>query len=142
MTKAELNDRLRNPLLPSKLKKTPIADLEAMVAKEQTAPKPTPDRVLFEPRPAAEVSPTRAGTKRHAIIAALHRGCTIDDLVAATGWRRDVADAAMRYDVRQIGLGVERREGKFWLLLPEGMKNLPVVKSGETRADALVAACK
>jgi len=122
MTKAELNARLRQPLSPSKLKKTPIAELEAMVAAEQKPARRTPDRVLVEPAASLdEVKPIRAGTKRHKMVDALARGCTLDELAEATGWRRDVASAAIYTDMRAAGLGVRRDGGVLRLILPEGV---------------------
>ena len=41
-----------------------------------------------------------------------------------------------------LGFGVERKAGKYYLLMPKGVKRIPAHDTEATRADALVAACK
>lgn len=142
-TKTELNARLATPLTASKLKKTSLADLQAMV----DAQKPTPartldDRVLIVPGKAEDVRPTKEGSKRALLVQALQRGATIEHLMEILGWNRATVSSALRTDVGAVGLGCERKGGKYFLLLPEGMKKVPLRDATTTRADALVAACK
>lgn len=85
------------------------------------------DRVLVEPTTdLSNVRPIREGTKRHAMVQALLKGCTLDQLVEATGWRRDVASSALYVDLKAAGLGVRRENGILHLILPEGSNVVPL----------------
>lgn len=85
------------------------------------------DRVLVEPTTdLSNVRPIREGTKRHAMVQALLKGCTLDQLAEATGWRRDVASAALYVDLKAAGLGVRRENGILHLILPEGSNVVPL----------------
>lgn len=115
--------------------------------KEKAAPAPkkarsVADRVLVQPaKDHKDVKPMTAGSKRHLICEALLRGTTLELLSEVTGWKKDVVSAALYYDVKQVGLGVERKGGKLYLLMPEGLKKLPLREKTTTRADALITAC-
>ena len=144
-TKNELNARLATPLSASKLKKTSLADLQAMVDAQQPKPTRKPrgldDRVIQALGKAQDVRPTKEGSKRALLVIALQRGATIEHLMEVLGWNRETVSSAPRTDLKAIGLGCERRKGKYHLLLPEGMKKLPLRDATTSRADALVAAC-
>ncbi|PIV78574.1 MAG: hypothetical protein COW54_08635 [Rhodobacteraceae bacterium CG17_big_fil_post_rev_8_21_14_2_50_63_15] len=87
------------------------------------------DRVLVEPTSdLSNVRPIREGTKRHAMVQALLSGCTLDELATATGWKRDVASAAIYTDLRAAGLGVRRENGVLHLMLPKGSNVVPLRK--------------
>ena len=87
------------------------------------------DRVLVEPTSdPANLRPIREGTKRHAMVQALLKGCTLDQLATATGWKRDVASAAIYTDLKAAGLGVRRENGVLHLMLPTGSKVVPLRK--------------
>lgn len=142
MTKAEINARLATPLTASQLKKTPLVELEAMVATAKPKARILTDRVILTPGTAEDVKPTKAGSKRHLLAQALQRGTTIEHLMELLSWNRDTVSSALRTDMKAIGLGVERRTGKYYLLLPEGVKRIPARDATVTKAEALVAACK
>ena len=163
MTKTELNDLLPENLRrhnASALKKTSKADL---IANLDTLEPKTADAPNDDPKPKANSKPRtlkahkycdpvdtpekimslKDGSKKHLLAKALWGGATIDDLMAATGWNKSTVQSAFHYDMKNSGFGVERRDdAKYYLLVPNGLKRLPVVSKGETRADALVAACK
>ncbi|MBK8458234.1 MAG: hypothetical protein IPL47_14965 [Phyllobacteriaceae bacterium] len=85
------------------------------------------DRVLVEPTSdLSNVRPIREGTKRHAMVQALLKGCTLDQLATATGWKRDVAGAAIYTDLKAAGLGVRRENGLLILMLPNGSNVVPL----------------
>lgn len=94
-------------------------------AKPKAAPKtdrkPGADCILFIPADAQKEP--KAGTKRAAIIDLLRKpaGTSVEEIAAATGWNRSVAQSALYVDVKGSGWGVERREGRLHLL-PEGTK--------------------
>lgn len=145
MTKAELNARLATPLTASKLKKTSLAELQAKVDAETPKarkPRELPDRVMLEPGKPEDVKATKAGSKRHQMAEALAKGATIEELMETLGWNKDTVSSALRTDMGALGLGVERKAGKYYLLMPKGVKRIPAHDADTTRADALVAACK
>lgn len=119
------------------------------------APKPVPapklapkarvveDRVIVAPATDLKmVKPVGEGSKRHLLAEALLIGATVERLQEVTGWNKSTATSALRWDVPQMGLGVERKGDKYFLLFPAGVKAIPVRAKDMTRADALVAACK
>lgn len=87
----------------------------------KTNRKPGADCILFIPADAQKEP--KAGTKRAAIIDLLRKpaGTSVEEIAAATGWNRSVAQSALYVDVKGSGWGVERREGRLHLL-PEGVK--------------------
>lgn len=96
-------------------------------AKAKTAPapktnrKPGADVILFLPAEAQKEP--KAGSKRATIIDLLRAptGATVEDIAAATGWSRSVAQSALWVDVKGLGHGVERKDGRLFLL-PGGVK--------------------
>ena len=170
MTKSAINALLATPLTASQLKKKSHADLVAMFdamsatdalaadlrdarADDPTPPAPkaprkarTPrvldDRVLIAPGKAEDVRPTKAGSKRHLMAEALEKGATIEEMVELLGWNKDTVSSALRTDMGAIGLGVERKAGRYHLLLPAGVKRIPAHDADTNRASALVAACR
>ncbi|WP_375552592.1 hypothetical protein [Rhodophyticola porphyridii] len=144
-TKTALNAVLAKPLTASALKKTAKAELVAMVdAQTPKARKPRvlADRVMIEPGKPEDVKATKAGSKRHLMAEALAKGATIEELTEMLGWNKDTVSSALRTDMGALGLGVERKAGKYYLLFPKGVKRIPAHDADTTRADALVAACK
>lgn len=101
-----------------------------------------PDRVMVEPGKPEDVKATKAGSKRHLMAEALAKGATVEELVELLGWTKDTVSSAFRVDMGALGLGVERKGGKYYLLMPKGVKRIPAHDADTTRADALVAACK
>ncbi len=111
-----------------------------------SAPKPASrgneDRILVQPATDPDkISPIRAGTKRHLMAVALARGTTLEHLAEVTGWSRSVVSAALYTDFRAAGLGIERKAGKLHLILPAGVKRLPVREAATSNKDT-IAACK
>jgi hypothetical protein len=104
--------------------------------KPARAPRALDDRVLVEPGHAEDVKPTKEGSKRALLVAALARGTTVEHLMDLLGWNRPTVTSAIYSDVKAIGLGVERREGKYILLLPEGVKSLPLREAAKRRVKA------
>jgi hypothetical protein len=170
MTKIAINALLATPLTASQLKKKSHADLvalfDAMSAtdaldadlRDARADDPTPpvpkaprkartprvldDRVLIAPGKAEDVRPTKAGSKRHLMAEALEKGATIEEMVELLGWNKDTVSSALRTDMGALGFGVERKAGRYHLLLPAGVKRIPAHDADTNRAAALVAACK
>jgi hypothetical protein len=116
--------------------------VEAKAAPKARKPRELPDRVMIEPGKPEDVRPTKEGSKRALLIQALARGCTLEHLESLLGWNRATVSSALRTDVGAVGLGVERKAGRYYLLLPKGMKKPPLRDATTSRADALVAACK
>ncbi|WP_099827152.1 hypothetical protein [Oceaniglobus indicus] len=116
--------------------------VEAKTAPKARKPRVLEDRVMLEPGKPEDVKATKAGSKRHLLAEALAKGATIEELMAVTSWNKDTVSSALRTDMGALGLGVERKGGKYFLLLPKGVKRIPSRDADTTRADALVAACK
>ena len=127
MTKNELNARLPIPLSASALKKMTVAEVQARVDalpaqvlddSEQFTPTRKPrvaaDGILFAP--AAEQKTPRPGTKRALLLDLLRAGTDVDGIAVATGWKRDVASSALHVDVKGAGWGVERIDGRLYLM--------------------------
>jgi hypothetical protein len=122
---------------PVKAAPTPKAAAKAR------APRVMEDRIIVTPANDLKlVKPTGEGSKRHLLAQALLRGATIEELMTVTGWNRSTAQSALRWDVPQMGLGVERKGDRYFLILPQGVNMIPVRAKDMTRADALVAACR
>jgi len=128
MTKNELNARLPVPLSKSALKKISLADLQARVGTNQvlddseyltpTRKPRSADGILFAPADTQKAP--RAGSKRAMMLDLLRAGTTIEEIAAATGWSRDVASSGIWGDVKGTGHGVERIDGRLFLLPREG----------------------
>lgn len=147
MTKTEIAVALKAAgidLTASQIKKARAEDLQERLdatkaKKPARAPRGLEDRVLVEPGNAEDVKPTKEGSKRALLVTALSRGTTVEHLMDLLGWNRPTVTSAIYSDVKAIGLGVERREGKYTLLLPEGMKALPLREAAKRKAKALEA---
>lgn len=121
-----------------------LADGVAAMVKQAapTTRKGTEDRILVHPtNDATKIRPIRAGTKRHLMAVALARGTTLEHLAEITGWSRSVVSAAIYTDFKAAGLGIERKAGKLHLILPEGVKRLPVREAAASTQDSITA-CK
>lgn len=131
---------------PPKAAPAPKADKPAKAEKKAPAPKKArvmEDRVLVAPATDLKlVRPTGEGSKRHLLAQALLTGATVERLMEVTGWNKATAQSALRWDIPQMGLGVRREGEKYFLILPVGVKAIPVKAKDQTRADALVAACR
>ena len=111
-------------------------------ATRKTSTRGTEDRIMQPVGKLADVKAITQGSKRHLLAKALQRGATLEHLMEVVGWNRSTTQSALRYDVGQMGLGCERKDGKYFLIMPKGLKRLPVVDKTTTRADALSSACK
>lgn len=147
MTKQEIArglEALGVTLTASQIKKTSLAALQAMLTKAKPSnvvalPKTarvSEDRVLVAPTSdLSNLRPIREGTKRHAMVEALLKGCTLDQLATATGWRRDVASSALYVDLKAAGLGVRRENGILFLMLPVGSNVVPLRAAAPVTTD-------
>jgi hypothetical protein len=68
-----------------------------------------------------EVKIPRATSKRYAIMSAMAKGVTVDDLLKLTGWERNSVTSALRTDVRALGFGYHVKAGVLTLEVPEGV---------------------
>lgn len=126
---------------PPKATPAPKAEKPAKAAPKKA--RVLEDRVLVAPATDIKmVRPVGEGSKRHLLAQALLTGATVERLMEVTGWNRATAASALRWDIPQMGLGVERKGDTYLLILPEGVKSIPVKAKDQTRADALVAACR
>lgn len=122
--------------------KATIAPKKAADTPKKAAPKGLDDRIITEPAEDLKyVKAMNDGSKRHLLAQALQRGATVEHLQEVLGWKRDTVTSALRWDMKQVGLGVERKGGKYYLIMPEGLNALPIRAKDQTRKEALVAAC-
>lgn len=142
LTKADLATKLAaagQPLTASQIKKATIADLTAMVDaihvdNVQMPAAPTMPKMKRAPKasahaPKAEVKKVKAGTKREQLLRALVAGATAEQIdalcVTAEGkpWSKAAAAAARGVFWRsQMGMGTKVEGGKYYVVLPDGMK--------------------
>lgn len=158
-TKADLAAALKDlgiDMTPSQIKKASKDELAARYwtmieqAAKQEKPKAPKTPRAMKPhtycRPVEKAEDAKAltsGSKKHLIAAALLDGAALDELMTVSGWSKATVQSSFSYDMKNSGFGVERREdGKYYLILPAGMKALPVATADVSRADALVAACR
>lgn len=93
-------------------------------------------------QPADEPRALKRGSKKHLLAEALLNGATMDELTAATGWNRATVQSGFTNDMKMSGFGVRRDDaGKYWLILPAGVKHLPITDADVSRA-AAVAGCR
>lgn len=127
---ALLDDELPEIATPTPKAKKPANVVAMPTTKKARA---LEDRVLVAPTSdVSNVRPIREGTKRHAMVQALLNGCTLDQLATATGWKRDVASAAIYTDLKAAGLGVRRENGILHLMLPKGSNVVPLRPAAAT----------
>lgn len=72
------------------------------------------DRVIVEP--AGVARDAKPGTKRFLLVEALKEGATVEEMTQSLNWTRDSVLSALRTDIKALGLGVERKAGKYFLL--------------------------
>lgn len=128
---------------PTTPEPTPKADSAPKASPAPKTPRVLDDRIVQQPATDLKhVKPINEGTKKHLIAQALLTGATVEKLQEVTGWNRATALSSLTVDMRASGLGVERKAGVYYLIMPAGVKAIPVRAKDMTRADALVAACK
>ena len=89
-------------------KRTPVSELRA---RAKAAAAKTETKVLKQPGALSDVKAVRGDTKRAAMIQALVKGATLDQLAKLTGWPRDTCSGALYTDVVSASYGLER-EGR------------------------------
>lgn len=158
LTKADLASKLAaagKPLTASQVKNITIADLTAMVdaihvdnvqmpgvhasalpgdatpkqVKAVRVPKPAKGRAPFIRKPGREAKTVKAGTRRAAIMQALLKGATYDDVSklcikdSGEAWTKAATRSACTTWPCSLGYGIEERDGKFHLIMPKGMES-------------------
>ncbi len=137
-----LADGIEAKAAPKPAKADKPAPAPKAAAKPRT-PRVVEDRIIVAPaNDMKKVRPTGEGSKRHLLAQALLQGATVEELMAVTGWNKSTATSALRWDIPQLGLGCRREGDRYFLILPAGVNTIPVKAKDQTRADALVAACK
>lgn len=122
-----LADGIEAKVAPAAKPTKPAPAPKAAPAPKPRAPRVVEDRIIVAPANDLKmVRPTGEGSKRHLLAQALLKGATIEDLMEVTGWNKSTATSALRWDVPQMGLGVECKGEKYFLILPQGVKAIPV----------------
>ena len=73
-------------------------------------------------KPAKALKPIAKASKKAAIVMALAKGATVDDLMKVTGWARSAAASSIATDIAKAGYGISRENGRYWLVLPKACK--------------------
>lgn len=149
-TKEALNNALLNPLSASVLKNISRADLVAMIEtpipepagysasekqveakvrtlKQVKVPRPAKARAPFMRKARREAKTVKAGTRRAAIMQALLKGATYDDISklcikdSGEAWTKAATRSACTTWPCSLGYGIEERDGVFHLIMPRGM---------------------
>lgn len=146
LTKSDLATKLAEagqPLTASQIKNTTIADLTAMfdaivvdvqmpgdaTPKQVKLPKPAKARAPFMRKPGREAKTVKAGTRRAAIMQALLKGATYDDIAklctkdSGESWTKAATRSACTTWPCSLGYGIEERDGAFHLIMPAGMES-------------------
>lgn len=83
------------------------------------------DKLFFTPKEQPE--PFKSGMKLHSMAAAMLEGATLDELSMITGWIPETVSGTFAGSLKVKGYGVERRGGRYYLLLPQGLEELPII---------------
>ncbi|OJY27952.1 MAG: hypothetical protein BGP11_11050 [Rhodobacterales bacterium 65-51] len=155
LTKADLATKLAaagQPLTASQIKNATIADLSAMFdaividvlmpgadapalpddatpkqVKAVRVPKPAKARTLFMRKPGREAKTAKAGTRRTAIMQALLKDATYDEISklcikdSGEAWTKAATRSACTTWPCSLGYGIEERDGAFHLIMSRGM---------------------
>lgn len=71
--------------------------------------------------PKNEIKPARRKSTTGKLIKALSKGATLEELEAATGYPAARIWKDYGHAIRRRGYGREFRDGRYWLLMPDGM---------------------
>ena len=73
-------------------------------------------------KPAKALKPIAKASKKAAVVMALQKGATIEDIQKLTGWARSAAASSIATDIAKAGYGVKRDGHTYLLTLPKGVK--------------------
>lgn len=79
-------------------------------------------KTISKGKPASQIKPVRADSKKALILKATLKGVTIEDIMKLTGWAKSAAQSAIATDVVPLGYRVTLNEGVYTVKLPKGMK--------------------
>jgi hypothetical protein len=79
-------------------------------------------KIISKGKPASQIKPVRAESKKALILKATLKGVTTDDIMKLTGWARSAASSAIATDIVPLGYKVTLDEGVYTVKLPKGMK--------------------
>lgn len=139
LTKAEMTTQIQafDPEFKYSKKKHTVEVLASILAKHQKPAKKAKgdgakaERMADGLREATKNADApkmpKAGTKRHIIMSAMAKGCTVEELQAlcldkdGKPWERQSVTSALRTDVRDLGWAYEVKGGKLYLQVPDGV---------------------
>ena len=84
-------------------------------------------KIISKGKPANQIKPVRAESKKALILKATLKGVTTDDIMKLTGWARSAASSAIATDIVPLGYKVTLDEGVYMVKLPKGMKR-PILR--------------
>ena len=84
-------------------------------------------KIISKGKPASQLKPVRANSKKTLILKATLKGVTTEDIMKLTGWAKSAASSAIATDIVPLGYKVTLDEGVYTVKLPKGMK-WPLIK--------------
>ena len=88
-------------------------------------------KIISKGKPANQIKPVRADSKKALILKATLKGVTTDDIMKLTGWAKSAASSAIATDIVPLGYRVTVDEGVYTVKLPKGVNRI-VVRSKDT----------
>ena len=79
-------------------------------------------KVISKGKPANQIKPVRADSKKALILKATLKGVTTEDIMKLTGWAKSAASSAIATDIVPLGYKVTLDEGVYTVKLPKGLK--------------------
>ena len=80
-------------------------------------------KIISKGKPASQIKPVRADSKKALILKATLKGITTEDIMKLTGWAKSAASSAIATDIVPLGYKVTLDEGVYMVKSPKGMKN-------------------
>ena len=79
-------------------------------------------KIISKGKPANQIKPVRADSKKALILKATLKGVTTEDIMKLTGWAKSAASSAIATDIVPLGYKVTLDEGVYMVKLPKGMR--------------------
>ena len=79
-------------------------------------------KIISRGKPANQIKPVRADSKKALILKATLNGVTTEDIMKLTGWAKSAAASAIATDIVPLGYKVTLDEGVYKVTLPKGMR--------------------
>ena len=79
-------------------------------------------KIISKGKPANQIKPVRADSKKALILKATLKGVTTEDIMKLTGWAKSAASSAIATDIVPLGYRVTLDEGVYRIVLSTARK--------------------